>query len=286
MSEVIAVSASGGASKGAHSAGVIGHLCGTLGVDPVIWTGTSVGALNSLAACHVPLGDPVGLSRFVFDQWHRLQGNGSVYNWNPQLVKAVLEILSGNPDPNTRHSIMTTAPLWDYMSGIFDRDAVISSGRKMSAVAVSLKTGYTLEFRETDPDLLKGVFASAAMPVIFPAVYVRGQWCVDGGIRDVRPIAQAIALGATKIYDISTDPEEMATDGRSAWDLLGLALRTLGILVDEIVRTDRGAVCEKAGVEVVTIRPEKDLGDPLDFSRAHVHEMIVQGEKDAIRVLG
>lgn len=282
---MLAVSLSGGASKGAFQAGAIGHICGELEIDPVLWTGTSVGALNALGACHAKMGDPVELSRRIFDQWHRLQGNPSVYNTNPHLVSAVLDLLTGETNPLTKHAIYDTAPLWDYMQGIYDRDAVLGSGRLCSLVAVSLSTGQTGEWRETDPDLLTGALASAAMPVVFPAVRARGDWWIDGGIRDVRPIRQAIERGATKIYDISTDPAVLSPDDRGAWSVLDVALRTLGIMVDEITRTDQGVLCEEAGVEVVSIRPEDDLGDPLDFSREHVHEMLSMGVDAARKAL-
>ncbi len=48
------------------------------------------------------------------------------------------------------------------------------------------------------------VMASAALPLMFPAVKLRGSWCGDGGVRMLTPLAPAIHLGASRILAIST----------------------------------------------------------------------------------
>ncbi len=48
------------------------------------------------------------------------------------------------------------------------------------------------------------VMASAALPLIFPAVELNGAWYGDGGIRLAAPLSPALHLGADRILAIST----------------------------------------------------------------------------------
>ena len=48
------------------------------------------------------------------------------------------------------------------------------------------------------------VMASAALPLVFPAVELDGHWYGDGGVRMTAPLAPAIHLGADRILAIST----------------------------------------------------------------------------------
>lgn len=48
------------------------------------------------------------------------------------------------------------------------------------------------------------VLASTALPLLFPAVRLLGQWHGDGGIRMATPLAPAVHLGASRIITVST----------------------------------------------------------------------------------
>jgi len=48
------------------------------------------------------------------------------------------------------------------------------------------------------------IMASAALPLIFPAIRLGGYWYGDGGIRLATPLAPAVHLGADRIIAIST----------------------------------------------------------------------------------
>jgi NTE family protein len=48
------------------------------------------------------------------------------------------------------------------------------------------------------------VMASAALPLLFPAIRVGPEWYGDGGVRLTAPLSPALHLGATRILTIST----------------------------------------------------------------------------------
>src|SRR5205814_4871984 len=48
------------------------------------------------------------------------------------------------------------------------------------------------------------VMASAALPLLFPAVQIDGAWYGDGGIRLTAPLSPAVHLGAKQIIAVST----------------------------------------------------------------------------------
>src|SRR5205814_9791209 len=82
------------------------------------------------------------------------------------------------------------------------------------------------------------VLASAAIPVLFPAVSVDGGWFCDGGLRQNTPLSPAIRLGADRVLVISLKhiptPVEEAEDQRtnieaypSPWLIFGKPLNAL-----------------------------------------------------------
>lgn len=48
------------------------------------------------------------------------------------------------------------------------------------------------------------VLASAALPLLFPALALEGSWHGDGGIRQAAPLSPALHMGATRILAVST----------------------------------------------------------------------------------
>ena len=56
------------------------------------------------------------------------------------------------------------------------------------------------------------VMASAALPLLFPAVKLAGSWHGDGGVRLTTPLAPAIHLGARRILAVSTRYDRSAAE--------------------------------------------------------------------------
>lgn len=85
---------------------------------------------------------------------------------------------------------------------------------------------------------IKGMMASASVPVIMEATIIDEDVCYDGGVRDLLPFSDAIDQGAEKIVPIFLDPEEFPVTRSRFRRLDKVLLRTLQILVDEAGRND------------------------------------------------
>ena len=124
------------------------------------------------------------------------------------------------------------------------------------------------------------VMASAALPLLFPAVQLENEWYGDGGIRLTAPLSPAIHLGARRILAISTryekDPEQ--DDGHAVHgypppaqvagvllnsiflDLLdndALRLEHLNRLLESLPAEQRLGL---KPVKLLVLRPSEDLG--------------------------
>jgi len=60
------------------------------------------------------------------------------------------------------------------------------------------------------------IMASAAIPVLFPAVRIGGEWHADGGIHYYCPFSPAIHLGADRVLSVSTRYEGPGNEGKAA----------------------------------------------------------------------
>ena len=123
------------------------------------------------------------------------------------------------------------------------------------------------------------VMASAALPLLFPAVRLDDAWHGDGGVRLAAPLAPAVHLGATRIIAVSTRYK------RGAWEaelreasypppaqILGKLfnaifldvidqdaqrLERINSLIHELPAEKRGGMRE---IGILVVRPSVDLG--------------------------
>ncbi|AKJ05543.1 NTE family protein [Archangium gephyra] len=230
----------GGAARGAYEAGVLSYLREELEPElgrPLkldILAGTSVGAIH---ACYLAA---------TSDQ-PALQGRGMRAHWTGMKVEEVLRVgvgdvfrvlreALGKPAPHPRdlqygglvdprglRAIVSRGIPWlgiarNMRRGHIDALAVsathVGSGR--ASVFVQRRDGeiptwgndpsYQAEATRITPH---HALASAAIPVVFPAVRLRGGLHVDGGLRLNVPLSPALRLGAQRVIVVSLRHEAL-----------------------------------------------------------------------------
>jgi NTE family protein len=265
----------GGASRGAYEVGVVQfvleEVSKQLGRDvPIdVICGTSAGSIN---ACMLAAfaDQPSERGRLLASRWTSLQLEALVKPVGSEMLGLVGRML-GRSTPLKREG--------GRRGGLFDpsgieavvRDAIpferigqhMRDGR-IAAISIStthISTGRTVVFvqrREgdtprwgSDPTMVgraaeiraEHVLASAAVPLLFPAVEVDGQFYCDGGLRQNVPLSPARRLGADSLVVISpryiheeTPTTEIAEDREEHFPdplfVLGKAMNAL--LLDRI----------------------------------------------------
>jgi NTE family protein len=221
---------SGGGARGAYEAGVVMGLMEVLKPKSPpfdVLCGTSVGALNAtyLAAhAHLPDMNAKGLA----EQWRALDvarhlklDMRGLLGWKRHLTsdEEQLPKLVGRSllDIRALEEIVYRNVPWD------DLHRNVSQGRVRSLVvsALHIVTGHTVTFAELAPGTnftntrdprrelrleainADHVLASSAIPLLFPARRVGGDYFCDGGVRFNTPISPAIRCGVERLVVIS-----------------------------------------------------------------------------------
>lgn len=234
MARGLAVVLSGGGAKGAFQVGVLDELVTRRGVRVDIVAGVSTGAIQALA---VAQDDVPGLVRV----WTSLTGNRDIYRERPfGLVGGLLGA----------SSVYDTSPLRARLRAFADPARITASGVKLLLGVVSLTTGAYRAIDETTPNIADWVYASCAMPVYFPPLLTqaangaREQW-VDGGVRNVTPLALALDWNPRAVLVVLASPQAPAPTPAKIYDgIVPIGLRSVGILQSEVVANDT----EQAGL--------------------------------------
>jgi len=255
----LALVLSGGGARGAYHVGVLAGLAERLpGLEFPILSGMSVGAINTfyLAAHQGPLAAAVAGLRA---QWDRLTSE-EVYRVRPaRLAGSMLRwawhsATSRRRGPVAVHGLADTRPLRAFLAQCVDPggvDANIVYGRLRSVAlsAMSYTTGRSVTFVQGAADTptweraeriavrtrltLDHVMASAALPILFPAVRIGAEFYGDGSVRQTAPLAPALHLGARAIVAIGLTTPRRATSTARAGDYPSAA-EALGLLFEAI----------------------------------------------------
>jgi NTE family protein len=231
----LALVLTGGGARAAYQVGVLRCLARRLPQTRLdIITGVSAGAINAmfLASRRGPLPEIVEELREV---WRKLRledvvriDAGSlarnVFGWGTKLVSG------GVPVTPRVHGLMDTTPLRRLLERLFPTDAngqIAGLAENLArcqpnAIAITsldYNTGQTVTWaagcdipmwerplRRSVQTVLTvdHVLASAALPIVFPAVRLGRHWHGDGGIRLSAPLSPALHLGATRMLAVST----------------------------------------------------------------------------------
>jgi NTE family protein len=194
---MLAIVLGGGGSRGALQAGAL-ELLFEAGLDPDLFVGTSIGAVNAAALAAEPT---LAGARRLVEMWLSL------------------------PDEQIGPFTQSTA-IWNLLCG---RDSCFNSDRwqimiqerlpaqcygelakPCYAVATDMDSGEPVVFGDLPYDaLVDGLMASTAAFPLFPAWQVDGRHYIDGGFVAMVPVRQAIERGATEIIALDiTNPVE------------------------------------------------------------------------------
>jgi len=274
---------SGGGCKGAYQVGALSYLLGQLGRRYSILCGVSVGALNAAFLAQFASGEEKQASAQLEALWAPLD-TPSIYRKWP---------VFGEAAAIWKSSVYDSTPLQRLVRTKLDAGKVRNSGKKLRVGAVSLNSGEYRVFAEDHPNLVEGVIASSAFPVMFAPVLIEGQLWTDGGVREVTPIQAAIDLGADTIDAIVCSPADSKAKFPAIPIALRVAERSIDLMSDEIIENDlkvaelynqlaANKLSTKRVIKLWTLRPSSSLIDnSLDFSPAKAKEMKARGFQDA-----
>jgi len=228
----------GGGARGAYEAGVISYLREELepqlgrNIKLDIITGTSVGAIHAcfLAATSE---QPASQGRRLTNHWTSTQIDNLLEFGVSDIWRLIRESVGrpnhhlnvrqgglANPE-GLRKLVCGTIP-WlnigrNLRHGHFEALAVsathVATGRTLAFVqrrggqlpAWGNDPNYRAELARLSP---KYALASAAIPILFPAVWLDGQLYVDGGLRLNVPLSPALRLGAERVIVVSLKPNQ------------------------------------------------------------------------------
>ena len=218
----LALVLSGGGARAAYQVGAlraIAECCPDLQIP--ILTGVSAGAINIafLAAHPGPLPTAVDDLEAAWKQLYPHQ----VYRVRPlrigrSMLRWVMDmLLQRRKGPPAMRGLMDMEPLRRFLLRTMDFGGIQRNIRssRLRAVALSAtcyNTGQTMTFVEGDETLslwsrhmrvasreritADHLLASAAIPIVFPAIRLGNLFYGDGSVRQTAPLAPAIHLGA------------------------------------------------------------------------------------------
>jgi len=227
----------GAAARGAYEAGALSVLIpelDRLGKRPTVMVGSSAGGINAfLLAQYSDLEADEAVQKIV-DVWARIELSNVLSSILPAaLGTGVLSLAEFLGIAGVRlKSLFDTAPLRATVEQLFEADRLhrnIRDGRvRALALAATAPNGRTTVFVEATegvqpkPDKERAidyvlstiapehVLASAAIPVLFPPIWVNDPasgWYRDGLVRLNAPIKPALALGAEQLALVASEPD-------------------------------------------------------------------------------
>lgn len=169
-----------GSSRGWSHIGVIRALADQ-GIEPNIVCGTSIGSL-------------VGAS-YVSNNLDKLE------RWACSLTKLktarffeVNSSLNGFVNTDRLHYFLN-----EYVAS--DEASIESLAKQFATVSTELETGREIWLQKGG--ILESVWASIALPGLFPAIKNNGKWLVDGGLVNPVPVSVCRALGADIVIAVN-----------------------------------------------------------------------------------
>ena len=302
---------SGGGAKGAFQVGVLRYLVDKENRDYDVYTGISVGALNAAQCATGPL--PKSLLKLEHIWLNSIKGNSSI--WKHHLfiylglslalivallsgglvalflkaavwITAILFILSvlslAVPFLALIHtkSVYKNSPLRKIIDNELNLTDIMNSGKILRVGAVQYQNGTYMFGTHENTNLKKWIMASSSFPIFFPMERIGPADYTDGGVVEVAPLDDALALGADEIDIILASPLESDSVDKVPGLPMQL-MRILDLMSGEIKENDLIKMGHANGkVKIRLFMPDKELtSNSLDFNPKKLEEMYLKGMK-------
>ena len=229
---------SGGGARAAYQAGVLRYIADAFpSVHFPIMKGVSAGAINTghlanhtgslkeatelmVKSWQELTFDRVFETESTFDFFRRLIKNKDGGSYEERITSSMAH-QRGLLDPSPLRVFLAEKLKTDKGGRLTGVRANVNSGRikGFAVTTTNYMTGQTTTFVQgvniahwerpnrvgvTTQITIDHILASAALPVLFPAVLIDGSWHGDGGVRLTNPLSPAISMGADRIMVIST----------------------------------------------------------------------------------
>jgi NTE family protein len=287
----------GGSMKGAFQVGVVQAVLEN-GFEPEMIYGISVGALNTTflaneAGRQMQENDEVKwplASRKLLEFWIKNITQPQDISMLRSRVMLGMNTLMSRFD-----GIVDPLPLHELIRRHLTDEYLTNTPVKVKVGAVNVASGEIKYVTPADPHYVDFVYASSSIPMLMPAVDIEGQLYLDGGMREVAPIRQAIEDGATEIVLIAChSPLLYQPEGLNGRNLISLIERVRDITVNQIVNSnivwaesyvDRSILRGKP-MKMTVIRPPAPLFlDLQHFNSGDISRLIIEGYRAGMEVI-
>lgn len=279
--KMIAYVLSGGGALGAMEVGVMNQL-NSQGIKPDMILGTSTGAMNAVGYGFNNLDYLNGI-------WNSISSMSDVFTSRGLLIPFYL--LFGNG-----RGVYSTKPLETKINNaIGNHQPNIATG----VCRVSLRTtsaeyvwaGPQAAPGSATPDLMKRATLASASTPIFNDV-VDNQF-VDGGLRHIAPLGEAINIGADEIYVIlceQFEQNQVPNYTGKIGNVLNVANYVVNTFVQGVLWNDV-KICQKINsligssglggykpIKLHVYAPTASIGSSQDFSKTHIQYLLNYGQ--------
>jgi NTE family protein len=249
---------SGGASLGAVQVRALYER----GIAPDLILGASVGAVNGAFIASRP---PTPKTAEELATVWRDVGRQQVFPLNP--LTGFFGFFGARDHLISSHGLRN---LVEHHTGFI---ALEDAPIPFHVVATDLLSGR--ELRLSQGSAVEAVMASTAIPGVFPPVDWEGRQLIDGGVSNNTPIADAVELGAERIYVLPTGNAcDLSAPPRGA---VGMVLHAMSLLIMRRLLLEIELLGDTA--ELIVLPPPCPLSvTPIDFSQAD--QLIRRGYED------
>ncbi len=293
----LALALAGGNALGAFEAGALAELSRARH-DVEVVAGTSIGAINAGLFLGARDGDP---ERTLMRFWEELAQDVFAFSRNEQIAGAsVSALLFGRPTVSRSHigsllarlesmgALQDQAPLAHTLERLIDFDRFAQSKTRLIICAVALDPDEPVVFDSACTKIdVAHLMASAAMPVLFPPVFIGTRAYVDGGFARNLPVEPVLASTKPPFDCIALDlfglggkvPASLGEAGERIQNLI-FGLQSERILRDAQVRRD----CRVLHVVYRPPEPESVV-KAIEYSRESIRMRWKAGEEAMRRAL-